>query len=439
MAIFPGGVATDADLVIAVNNKVTNLTSAINDSTFLIPVTSTAGFPSVGYITIDTEVIHYTSIGATQFNADVRGADGTTNVSHLDTTQVSQNINAAFHNLLKDEIKAIEGHISTLLGLSTTQAKFPNGSIAAPSITFANDPDTGFYSIADNAIRFISNGGQVALVDANTSLWPNGSALSPGVGFFGFSTTGIYGATNTLGFAVNGVGSMELTTTELVLGNRHFRMAGTGVLKNVDGLVSAPAYTFSAVTNMGMFRNGAELGFAVGGALQMSISSSAIDVNSNKITSLAAATANGDAVRFEQLNPGKILQVVSADMGAVVNNSTTTYADANLSVSITPSSTSSKVLVFAYLPCYAASPATALLNLLRDATTLIDPWMGAYTNHSGANNGNTASMSHLDSPSTTSSITYKVQIKSSSGGTNTGTTDGTSARRGRIIAIEIGQ
>lgn len=166
--------------------------------------------------------------------------------------------------------------------------------------------------------------------------------------------------------------------------------------------------------------------------------SSPIAMSSQKITGLAAATANGDAVRFEQLAPGKILQIQSANMGAIVTNSTTTYADINLSVSITPASVNSTILILAFVPCYASSPGTALFNLLRDATTLIDPWMGGYTNHAGANNGNTASMAHHDSPATTSAIVYKVQIKSSSGGAVVGTADGTNARRGRIIAIEIG-
>lgn len=60
---------------------VTTLTSAIPNgtSTAAINVTSTAGFPSSGYIIIDQEIISYTTTTATQFDGTItRGVLGTT-------------------------------------------------------------------------------------------------------------------------------------------------------------------------------------------------------------------------------------------------------------------------------------------------------------------------------------------------------------------------
>ena len=62
-----------------------------------------------------------------------------------------------------------------------------------------------------------------------------------------------------------------------------------------------------------------------------------ITLNNNSlssVTSLPAAIATG-----------KVLQVVQASHAGQVQNTTTTYADTGLSVSITPSSTSSKILI----------------------------------------------------------------------------------------------
>lgn len=107
MPLYPSTKATASDLLVAVNNKATNLTAGIDAVTLTIPVTSTTGFPAVGYISINNEIIHYTSIGATQFNADLRGADGSSAASHLINDQVAQNNNAAYHNLPTEELIAI--------------------------------------------------------------------------------------------------------------------------------------------------------------------------------------------------------------------------------------------------------------------------------------------------------------------------------------------
>lgn len=133
MAIFPGGIATDADLCIAVNNLSNQLSSAIDNIVTTIPVDSTAGFPTAGFISIDDEIIKYTGTTGASFTGCTRGSDGTIAISHLDNAAVHHNIVAAHHNLLKDEIIAIENSLPILTdyfssasinGLST-----PSGNI----------------------------------------------------------------------------------------------------------------------------------------------------------------------------------------------------------------------------------------------------------------------------------------------------------------------
>jgi hypothetical protein len=114
---------------------------------------------------------------------------------------------------------------------------------------------------------------------------------------------------------------------------------------------------------------------------------------------------------------GKVLQVVSATTSTNVGNSTATYTDTTLSASITPSAASSKVLVlFHQNGCFrsAAGNSSGLyLRLLRGSTEIFVPasdW--GYTNLNQIFLGGTISGAYLDSPSTTSSTTYKTQVKS---------------------------
>lgn len=111
---------------------------------------------------------------------------------------------------------------------------------------------------------------------------------------------------------------------------------------------------------------------------------------------------------------GKILQIVTgtstSDTGATAD---TSYSDTGLTADITPSATSSKVLVFISQTLQYqrdSGEQTGYYNLLRDSTELGD-W---YYNGSGGGTGKdfgaiTISTSYMDSPSSTSALTYKTQ------------------------------
>lgn len=82
----------------------------------------------------------------------------------------------------------------------------------------------------------------------------------------------------------------------------------SGPLQLPDGSVSAPSLAFAADTNTGLYRIGADnLGITIGGTKRLDFSTTAITaalplaMGSSKITGLAAGTASGDAIRYEQL------------------------------------------------------------------------------------------------------------------------------------------
>jgi hypothetical protein len=112
---------------------------------------------------------------------------------------------------------------------------------------------------------------------------------------------------------------------------------------------------------------------------------------------------------------GKVLQVVSTQTSTQAINTTNTYADSNLTATITPTSATSKILVLvSQNGCTKSAGNTANrigLRLLRDATTLIT--IGDYFLYTGTALeiiGESISFSHLDSPATTSATTYKTQF-----------------------------
>jgi molybdopterin-binding protein len=142
---------------------------------------------------------------------------------------------------------------------------------------------------------------------------------------------------------------------------------------------------------------------------------------------------------------GTVLQVVEGSTDAEVAVSTTVYTDTGLTASITPSSASNKVLVIvsqqATLSRSSASTQFNLdLQLLRGATVL-----EAYEDYvlfaqaTGLISlGTQICITYLDSPSTTSSTTYKMQGRPDSTASSLVATFQLGSRgRSSIILMEI--
>ena len=115
---------------------------------------------------------------------------------------------------------------------------------------------------------------------------------------------------------------------------------------------------------------------------------------------------------------GKILQVIHASTITTFTTTSSTLADIGLSASITPSSSSNKVLAFGNIGGIETSGDNYGQGaFLRDSTTIIadlDRGIG-YTGDSTRQFTN-APFFILDSPSSTSSLTYKLQFRIPAGG-----------------------
>jgi hypothetical protein len=108
---------------------------------------------------------------------------------------------------------------------------------------------------------------------------------------------------------------------------------------------------------------------------------------------------------------GKVLQVVTAIDSGSWSSSSTSFQDTNLSVTITPNSTSNKILILGSVT-YSnnLSSSNNGLRLVRGSTDLTGHQIYSLTiDGAGSYQRGVWGWHHLDSPSTTSATTYKVQ------------------------------
>jgi hypothetical protein len=128
-----------------------------------------------------------------------------------------------------------------------------------------------------------------------------------------------------------------------------------------------------------------------------------------------------------QSSAGKVLQVVSTTKTDTFTTGSTSFTDiTGLSVSITPTSASSKILVMYSLTHGTNAGSFPMIRLVRGSTAIaVGDASGSRTpvtslswSGGGTNVMNMQSMNFLDSPSTTSSTTYKLQIYSDGGQTH---------------------
>tara|TARA_R100001440_G_scaffold75636_1_gene103376 strand:+ start:592 stop:1086 length:495 start_codon:yes stop_codon:yes gene_type:complete len=121
------------------------------------------------------------------------------------------------------------------------------------------------------------------------------------------------------------------------------------------------------------------------------------------------------------LIPGHSAQVLQQVYSTFTTFTSNSYTDTGITLSITPKSTSSKILIIASIQCSNGSGANANetgFQFVRGSTSIRVYERPIFVWNQG--NDNTAvdaniSLIFLDSPSTTSATTYKVQAKTSAG------------------------
>jgi len=106
----------------------TTLTADIDGTTTTIPLASTTGFPTQGYIVIDNETIKYVSVSVGSVDATAGRGHAGTAASHTSGTQVLVAVTAAVFNKLRAGLIAMQTHAGTSGTQGWINARWLGGS-----------------------------------------------------------------------------------------------------------------------------------------------------------------------------------------------------------------------------------------------------------------------------------------------------------------------
>jgi hypothetical protein len=290
----------------------------------------------------------------------------------------------------------------TTVGINTTGNTFtvdPNGNIQFVGvITAANLNTTGVTTF---------NSGIV--VSAGTSAAPS---ISPS----GDSNTGIFfPSADTIAFGEGGVESARFDSSgRLGIGTNNPQRALHLYGNNTELLIEDPLNSINS-NKLNIFLSADKAQFRM---LNQTGTGGTIFLQGDAIGNITLPTANTSILNSSGrkiLNQtGGVLQVVNT---IKTNQFTTTSGSpvdvTGLSASITPSSTSSKVLVIAWVVISTSGGGgDGFARLVRDSTAIGNGDDGYFGQSAGQDYfaGHSKPITYLDSPATTSSTTYKIQV-----------------------------
>ena len=140
---------------------------------------------------------------------------------------------------------------------------------------------------------------------------------------------------------------------------------------------------------------------------------------------------------------GHVIQTVFVNDSNEFSSTSTSFVDTNLTATITPKSASSKILVFSNLTLDVACGSVISARLLRGSTVLKTEGYWDFISTQATSDYILMRQPHyyLDSPSTTSAITYKWQL-ARSGGTSLNhylSYDDSNQTDSQLVLMEIAQ
>ena len=144
----------------------------------------------------------------------------------------------------------------------------------------------------------------------------------------------------------------------------------------------------------------------------------------------------GKTVTLPSGTGGKVLQVITATDSTERSTTSSSYVTASntLSVTITPSSTSNKILILASSAVDAASDNVGYYTIYKNGSTNLGATNGfAMSRNGNVNAAYNFGINYLDSPSTTSATTYQIYMK----GDGTNVLLNRNNTKGSITCLEI--
>jgi hypothetical protein len=339
---WPNTVSSDALLLTAVNNCGTLLTSAVSSVATTISVANTSCFPTSGYFTIDEEAIKYTGKTGTTFTGCTRGSDGTSAVSHVNGSDVSQYVIAAYHNLLKAELIAMSTYFfqGSQVHIDTSSVRLAIGN-AAPVSTLDVEGNASFGASYAGTTAAPSNG---VIIQGKTGIGT--SAPGSMLDVYGTGTTYVLSASSSttgapVALGVTNAGNVTMSGGLTVTG------AVAGASGAFSGAVSGTGASFSSVTDSGL--TSGRVTYATTAGL---------------LTDSSAFTFNGSSVSVPAVVTSSFTMATNAGSGKYLISDASGNGSWTSAVSLTGSGTSGQVAYF-----NGASSLTSGSGLTYDGTT----------------------------------------------------------------------
>ncbi len=136
-------------------------------------------------------------------------------------------------------------------------------------------------------------------------------------------------------------------------------------------------------------------------------------------TVLTLPAVSGTVLTTTSPKAGNVIQVVNATYSTQTGTTSTSYVTSGLTASITPTSSSSKILAMcSFNPTNSVGNLSSWYTLYRGGSNLFTA-EGSSRLETSAFITASGSIIYLDSPATTSSTTYTVYMKSQSSGNTT--------------------
>ena len=134
-------------------------------------------------------------------------------------------------------------------------------------------------------------------------------------------------------------------------------------------------------------------------------------------TTLTLPTTSGTVITTGNIPAGTIIQVVSSTTTTRTSTTSTTYVNAtDIAATITPKSATSKILVQCNVFGGCDASYSMWLGLNRNGSSILTPAAVLYIPNSYG--VASASFSYLDSPASSSALTYQVTVKTDNSGAN---------------------
>ena len=193
------------------------------------------------------------------------------------------------------------------------------------------------------------------------------------------------------------------------------------MIVSLNGVIQKPGSSFTVSGSTMTFASN----LATGDSIDfVQILGNVLDIGTPSDGTVTESKIGSGAVTSSKLSAGKILQVVGTQTDTVFSTTSTSFVDVTgFSLSITPSSTSNKILVLLDFMYGNSGSYINACQLKRntDVIALGDPVNNlgnVYLAHGSAGQGfGNFGINYLDTPNSTSALTYKLQVLTASGGT----------------------